>query len=165
MGQLIFLQTRHKIAIIGLNELQKEYNYGKIMYYIGIGAVMAVWVCKISAGKEEIGLLVEAMKVRLKRLKADCRNSLVAIAVEMLNNIAEYAYCQKGDIVVEIRRAAGKITLVFKDWGIPFNPSSVESVDKDAQRGLGIIIAKNMADSYSYSYRDGMNISSFEKNI
>ena len=53
------------------------------------------------------------------------------------------------------------------DEGIPFDPLEKDDPDLPSNAsdlqigGLGIFMTKNMADSISYEYRDGQNITTF----
>ncbi|NCA66808.1 MAG: ATP-binding protein [Clostridia bacterium] len=126
---------------------------------------MALWEFKIKADKQEIPAVVESIKAKLARVRAFNREAIIAVSVEMLSNIAEYAYSGEGYIIIELIKAKDKVTITFKDSGRPFNPGDVHNTEQKDGRGLGIIIARNMTDRYDYTYCDGMNISVFEKNI
>lgn len=97
------------------------------------------------------------------------------IAVEELFvNIASYAYAPgQGDVEIActLDEAAGRITVQFRDRGIPFNPLDKEDADITLSAeergigGLGIYMVKNSMDAVAYDYRDGQNIMTIEKNL
>jgi hypothetical protein len=68
--------------------------------------------------------------------------------------------------IAKIMKARGvaALTIRFSDHGNPFNPLDRDEVDTDKPieereiGGLGIHFIKNLTDSQSYEYKDGMNI-------
>lgn len=123
---------------------------------------MAVWTFNINTNKDEIPPTVNEIRVKLKRVIAKAREAIIAALVETLDNIIEYARLDNGMITVILEKTADKIILTVKDRGVPFNPEN--HAIKGEREGLGILIATNMTDHYTYDYIDGTNISVFEKN-
>jgi anti-sigma regulatory factor (Ser/Thr protein kinase) len=118
---------------------------------------MAVSVFQMAADKENIPSMVVKIKAKIARSGTACRDAIVAAAIETLENIISYSGTE--EIIVEIKKTARKITLTITDYGVPFDPGSADTTEK----GLGLLIARNMADDYGYRYEDGKNISTYEK--
>ena len=89
---------------------------------------------------------------------------------ELFVNVANYAYGESsGKVRVAytfIPEPCGiKVDII--DEGIPFDPLEKDDPDLPSNAsdlqigGLGIFMTKNMADSISYEYRDGQNITTF----
>lgn len=95
------------------------------------------------------------------------------IVDEIFTNIANYAYGEEsGDVIVLFSCDDGKtVTLVFKDEGIPYDPSSERTPDlnlpvKDrAAGGLGIFMVKSTVDDFLYERCDGWNVLKLVKSI
>ena len=91
---------------------------------------------------------------------------------EILVNIASYAYPEtEGEVSVSVNNDAQnrKITLIFEDAGVPFNPLlkaepdlSVPFMERDIG-GLGIMMVRERADDITYAYENGRNVLTFEK--
>ena len=95
------------------------------------------------------------------------------MAEELVMNIVQYAYPDGGDdyLDVEIERDDNRITLRFRDGGVPFNPLELASPDISLpieQRGIGglgfFIVTKKM-DSVKYEYTDGENVLTVMKEL
>ena len=93
---------------------------------------------------------------------------------EIFSNIAHYAYNQKiGEATIQCEVLEGPLRTViqFMDHGKPFDPLKKEDADtspkalEEREGGLGIIMVKNMMDDISYSYEDGKNILTINKNL
>ena len=106
----------------------------------------------------------------------DCNFGLVNkidLAVEeIFVNIAHYAYSpDSGDAVIGTSFVDNVLTIVFKDWGKPFNPIAKEDPDITLAAedrnigGLGIFLTKKFMDSVDYSYTDGQNILTIKKTL
>lgn len=90
--------------------------------------------------------------------------TLRLIAEEMFVNICSYAY-KNGDGTAEVRISQNgkKVRLVFIDSGMPFDPTKdildIDDYDPDINiGGLGRFLTFEIADEYSYQYKDGKNI-------
>ena len=93
---------------------------------------------------------------------------------EIFVNIAHYAY---HPVVGEatVRCCVGgsplRVTIQFLDHGKPFNPLEKEDADTSLPAeerdigGLGILMVKKSMDLVNYTYEDGMNILTIQKNI
>lgn len=121
-------------------------------------------VCEVQAFVDE---LIEAdgcdMKTQMQ----------IDIAVEELFvNIAHYAYPDKpGEAEVAVSLREGILTVTFRDWGIPYDPTARADPDitlSAADRrigGLGIYMVKKSMDSMTYAYRGGQNVLTITKSI
>ena len=84
---------------------------------------------------------------------------------EIFGNIAYYAYGKgsgNATIQIEMEDNPPKITLIFIDQGIPYNPLDIE--DREIG-GLGIFLVKKTMDELSYEYVDGQNILTMKKEL
>ena len=92
----------------------------------------------------------------------------ISIAVEeIFVNISHYAYTPNiGSATIRIRITENppELMMIFRDRGIPYDPTKAESPDLSlpaAERevgGLGIYMTKQLVDKVSYEYHDGQNI-------
>lgn len=97
----------------------------------------------------------------------------VELAVEEIYvNIASYAYGhESGPVTVEAEGfpEEGKLTILFRDRGRPFDPLKKQDPDitlaaeKRKCGGLGIFMVKKMMDEVSYEVRDGSNVLTIKK--
>lgn len=87
--------------------------------------------------------------------------SLKVVADEIFSNIVYYSKAQNSQIL--FRNEEDRITLVFVDDGMPYNP--MESEDPDITLGveerdiggLGLLMVKKMAESVEYEYAEQKN--------
>ena len=82
-------------------------------------------------------------------------------AEELIVNTMNYAYPNsKGDVELSCKKQKDKLIIKIIDKGIPFNPTSFAKPKLDVpleerdQGGMGIYLAKNLADNMTYK-RDG----------
>ena len=97
------------------------------------------------------------------------------IAVEeIFVNIASYAYAPgsgEAEICCEVEPEIPRITIQFRDQGVPFNPLARKSADITLSAeergigGLGIYMVKKSMDEVVYEYKEGRNILRIKKNI
>ena len=99
----------------------------------------------------------------------------VELAVEeIFVNISSYAYhpqTGEAEIGVDIVGDPLTVTIRFLDRGHPFNP--LEKPDADTMRkaeerepgGLGILLVKRIMDQVAYTYENGKNILTIQKEI
>ena len=89
------------------------------------------------------------------------RKTLMVVADEIYSNIIHYSGAKTAHIF--IGRENGKLTVVFSDDGMPYNPLMNKEPDIHAALqdrdigGLGIFMVRKMAESTEYEYRDHMN--------
>ena len=106
---------------------------------------------------------------------ARVRFQLDVAVEEIFINIAKYAYRPGQAGPAAVRCCVGgdplQVTIQFQDQGVPFNPLAKEDADitLTAQErqigGLGILMVKKSMDAVRYSYEDGKNILTIQKNI
>ncbi len=97
----------------------------------------------------------------------------VAVAVEEIYvNIAHYAYEDAiGKAIINCDITDKKVILKFSDGGRQFNPLIKEdpniklTAEERKIGGLGILMVKKMMDNVTYSFEEGMNVLTIEKNI
>ena len=101
----------------------------------------------------------------------DDESVLRLIAEEMFVNICSYAYKDGGGRAEVIFEQSGeKLTMTFIDSGFPFDPTGdiPDVSDYDVENdigGLGRFITFEIADEYSYQYKDGKNILTITKDL
>ena len=87
--------------------------------------------------------------------------SLKVVTDEILSNIVYYSGAKTAEIL--FRNEADRITLVFLDDGMPYNPMEAEEPDITAGAeersigGLGLFMVKKMAEQVRYEYADQKN--------
>lgn len=99
----------------------------------------------------------------------------IDIAVEeIFVNIASYAYHPEignAEVRVDICEDPLRVIIQFLDEGMPFDPLAKEDADTSPEAlrsrigGLGILMVKKSMDAVRYSYENGKNILTIEKNI
>jgi len=106
------------------------------------------------------------------QLDAGQRNSIIISSEEVFVNISNYAYTDgEGDVTINISVVPEKVTIMFKDSGIPYNPLLREDPDISLTAeereigGLGILMIKKMMDDVCYEYNDGYNILTILKSL
>ena len=83
---------------------------------------------------------------------------------EIFVNVANYAYEEKGTVEITLSRTQDKITFIFRDNGVKFNPLEKEDPNITASSeereigGLGIFMVKKIMDECSYDYVDNHNV-------
>ncbi len=130
----------------------------------------------IDAKTENLGKVHEFVDEQLEANGCSMRSMLqMDIAVEeIFVNIANYAYTpETGKAVIRVDTAndPNRVTVIFKDTGIPYDPLAKEDPDitlSSEERkigGLGIYMAKKSVDDIQYEYKNGENILSIRKNL
>ena len=100
-----------------------------------------------------------------------CSSEISIIIDEIYSNIYNYGLKNKVNGFLKVIKTCDdkSLTMHFIDNGVKFNPleSKAPSTSLSAEErpigGLGIMIAKSLADDISYSYDDGYNILSITK--
>ncbi len=83
---------------------------------------------------------------------------------EVFVNVAKYAYNGTGTVEITLSRTQDKITFIFSDNGVKFNPLEKEDPNITASSeereigGLGIFMVKKIMDECSYDYVDNHNV-------
>ena len=103
-------------------------------------------------------------------LTKDIKSQLRLIAEEIFINICSYAYNNSGDVTVRLDVLNDQATLTFIDSGKPFDTTAdvldINEYDhENSIGGLGRFIAFEIADDYSYVYKDNKNILKVTKNF
>ena len=130
----------------------------------------------IDAKTENLDRVLEFVDKELETSGCSMRSKMqMDIAVEeIFVNIANYAYTPKtGRAVIRVDADddPGRVTVIFKDTGIPYDPLAKEDPDitlSSEERqigGLGIYMAKKSVDDIRYEYKNGENILSIRKNL
>ncbi|MDD6490451.1 MAG: ATP-binding protein [Clostridia bacterium] len=93
------------------------------------------------------------------------QHDIELVCEEIFVNICNYAYGDKtGMAKIETDISDGKLTIIFRDNGIPFNPLTRQNPDislppeERSIGGLGIYLVKNLANEVSYRYDENTNI-------
>ena len=99
----------------------------------------------------------------------------IDIAVEeIFVNIASYAYHPEtgsAEIRLDVCEDPLRVVIQFLDNGVPFDPLAGEDADTSPEAlqsrvgGLGILMVKKSMDAVKYSYEDGKNILTIEKEL
>ncbi len=92
---------------------------------------------------------------------------------ELLNNVISYAYPDGGEheISIQVERSDDRMTLVFIDDGIAFNPLAHDAPDTDLPLeerevgGMGIHLVQQVMDEVSYERRGDKNALTLEKKL
>ena len=101
----------------------------------------------------------------------DTKFQLRLIAEEIFVNICSYAYEDgEGEAELDILSDEKTVTMIFTDSGREFDPTKdvidIEEYDRENSiGGLGRFLSFNIADDFSYEYKDGKNILTIVKNI
>ena len=99
----------------------------------------------------------------------------IEIAIEeIFINIASYAYHPvegEAEIRCEVLQDTLRVEIQFLDGGKPYDPMAKEDADIseeaiDAREGgLGILMVKKTMDDVKYTYKDGKNVLTIQKNL
>ncbi len=131
---------------------------------------------QVAARVENLDIVNEFIDEKLEEVGCSPRTQMqVDLAVEeIFINIASYAY-RPGEGPVTIRVSVTedpiRVTLMFIDNGVPFDPLAKEDADVTVPAeerqigGLGIFLVKKTMDSVTYEYKDGKNILTVVKNV
>ena len=130
----------------------------------------------IEARKDKLDDLMIFIDSHLEEFGCSMKAQMqIDVAVEELFvNIANYAYAPEiGNATIRMifSDEPGKVTIVFIDSGVPYDPLKKEdpditlSVDERAIGGLGIFMVKKSMDDMFYEYKDGQNILSIVKKL
>ena len=82
--------------------------------------------------------------------------SMKVVADEILSNIVYYSGAKNAEIL--FRNDADKVTLIFLDDGVPYNPMEADEPDistgaeERSIGGLGLFMVKKMAEQVQYEY-------------
>ena len=100
------------------------------------------------------------------------RNQVLLALEEVFANVAHYAYPpDAGNVKITERIEDGKLTLIFADYGVPYNPLEKTdpdfstSIEERKEGGLGIYMTKKLVDNITYKHVDNQNILTLEKTL
>lgn len=131
----------------------------------------------VEATEDSLDNVTEFIDKLLENLpySPEARAKLDMATEEIFVNIASYAYASdtgqatiRGSVVEE---PTCTLTLIFEDNGKKFNPLERETpnlspaIRRRIVGGLGIFLARSMADEISYEYREEKNILCIKKNM
>lgn len=114
------------------------------------------------AGSSELVRDFIHRRTRKLEISPKAINKAQIIVDEIYSNIYLYSGASMAQVAFSIEN--DKITLVFKDNGMPYDPLATADPDvtlSAAERkigGLGIFMVKKMASALNYAYEDGYNI-------
>ena len=122
---------------------------------------------KISALISKLDDVLRFVEIPLRERGASVKNiTTINIAVEEIYvNIAHYAYeTEGGQVNISLSISDDKVTIVFTDFGVKYNPLEREdpditlSVEDRPIGGLGIFMVKKTMDEVAYRYENDSNI-------
>ena len=129
----------------------------------------------LKAEKSEIRALGEFVKSVTARLGfTDKPAQGLRLAVEeIVVNVMDYAFPEgmEGEVRIDARSDGKDLRLVVSDAGVPFDPTGADRADTTLPvedrpiGGLGIFLARGMADSINYERVDERNVLTLKKKI
>ncbi len=129
---------------------------------------------KFKADTKELSSIQEFVEKELKKYNCNSKtiHQINLVIEEVFVNIANYAYKEKdGYCTLAIQPENGKVTFIFEDDGVSFNPLEKQDpdisllADKRDIGGLGIFLTKKMMDEVKYKYENNKNILTISKKI
>ena len=102
------------------------------------------------------------------KIPTKCQARIIVSAEEILSNIAQYAYTDKGRVRIKTTKDDNYYTVEFEDYGINYNPLKHpepdlhELADDRKIGGLGTFLIKKMSNYVKYKRVDGKNILSIK---
>ena len=129
----------------------------------------------LKSDKKNLSLLLSNLEKFLDGydLSMKFKLNLELVIEELFINICSYAYADEGDISIQwyVEDDPSRLIIHFRDEGVQFNPLEKEAPDltldaKDREiGGLGLTLVKTNVDDIGYSYENGHNILTIEKNF
>ena len=131
---------------------------------------------KLEAVDENLGRVLEFVDGELEALDCPQKTQMkIDVAVEeIFVNIAHYAYKpETGLALIRIETGSDqkRISITFRDWGVPYDPLAKPDPDVTLSAeerqigGLGIFMVKKSMDEMKYEYADGQNVLTIVKNL
>jgi serine phosphatase RsbU (regulator of sigma subunit)/anti-sigma regulatory factor (Ser/Thr protein kinase)/putative flippase GtrA len=93
-------------------------------------------------------------------------NKTQILVDEIYSNFVKYSSSNKS--IIEVSKIENKVRLLFKNDGIPFDPTKTKAPDvslnlnQREEGGLGILIIKKTASKFEYKYKDNLNVITLE---
>jgi serine/threonine-protein kinase RsbW len=125
--------------------------------------------------EQELTRVTEFMENICDELQLDMHVAMkLQVAIEeMVTNIIFYAYPEgtRADISLTAESEDKELTLVLSDTGKPFDPTAKEDADIETnpmdreQRGMGILIVKNIMNEVSYQRLGNTNQLTMKKKL
>lgn len=127
---------------------------------------------EVDALNENLPVVQAFLEEKLEDVSVKIMMQISLAVEEIFVNIALYAYVSgQGKATMQIIRSDHDVTIVFKDRGIPYNPTLKEDPDltQSAEQrdigGLGIFLTKKNMDEVEYAYEDGQNVLTMKKKL
>lgn len=126
------------------------------------------------AKTENLDQVLDFVNTQLEEQDCSMRAQLeLDIAVEELFvNIAHYAYRPaEGPVTIQVAFHEDMVSVIFIDGGIPYNPWERQDPDVTLSAeereigGLGIYMVKQSMNHVDYTYADGKNILTIQKQL
>jgi anti-sigma regulatory factor (Ser/Thr protein kinase) len=125
--------------------------------------------------RREVGRLIDLVEAfgRTSGLAEDDITDVSLLLDEFVSNVIKYGYDDAGEheIQVVVTIDGRSLTIRIEDDGRAFNPLEAKApdltlpIEERPIGGLGILIAKTLADSIDYERTDGRNILTLRKTI
>ncbi len=108
-------------------------------------------------------------KLKDQKLFSEIKFKIELVLEEILTNIFYYSNPSKEteDVVLECSIDKTRLNITIQDWGVPFNPLTMETpeLSQDISErqigGLGIVLVREMVDEINYRRVDDKNILTF----
>lgn len=126
-----------------------------------------------SPGYKDIPAVTDQINEFVKGYDGDKTAELDIIIDEMMNNYVSYAFdgVKKPRLDIEVRLFNGVAQLTFTNNGSLFDPMTIEALDIETdmterpEGGMGIMIAKTVADKICYRAVEGKNRLTVKKDL
>jgi len=108
-------------------------------------------------------------KLKDQKLFPEIKFNIELVLEEILTNIFFYSNPSKetGDVVLECSIDETRLNITIQDWGVPFNPLTMETpeLSQDISErqigGSGIVLVRETVDEIKYRREEGKNILTF----
>jgi anti-sigma regulatory factor (Ser/Thr protein kinase) len=116
-------------------------------------------------------ILIEDFITQLKRHYV-LDNTIEAYLGIVIDEVVSNVYNNNTEttrINIDVAVSSNCITLLFADYGIPFNPlenpppNTMATVEERIVGGLGIHLVRTLSNSVTYSYANNTNVLTIEK--
>ncbi len=124
------------------------------------GSLADVYVDEFAVDGKSIAKALDSFVQYLQRIEVpqETEYELRTVFYEVAINIQTHGQVSEGDLIVFTARAdESKITLVFADSGIPFDPTKhgngltlIQAARNGQERGFGLMMVRKLSDQMSY---------------